>query len=161
MILSLDQSSNATGFALFNKGKLITYGVIDLNKMPKGGEEEYTNKRIVLKNRLSEIITDNLVKLTLTEGVYGQNIKTCKILSKVQGSVQDLCKELDIDCFSFANAGEWRKLIGVKGKKREEYKENTKQYVLTKYDIPDNLSDDEYDAIAIYDAYCVLAEREV
>jgi Holliday junction resolvasome RuvABC endonuclease subunit len=160
MILALDQSTNITGWALFKNGKLFEHGYFDLGKLPKSGDENQTNKRSVFKDKLASLIDKNNVKMVITEGVYYQkNPESYKNLSKFQGRVQDFCKDNDLTCFSWANAGQWRKVIGVKGRKKVEYKQATKDYVIEKFDLSEDLTEDECDAIAIGSAYIVMTEE--
>ena len=158
MILALDQSTNVTGWALFKDGKLFKHGYFDLNSMPKSGDENQTEKRFAFKDKIAILISQYGVKLVITEGVYyHRNPESYKNLSKFQGRVQDFCKDNDITCFSWANAGQWRKVLEIKGIKKSDYKQATKDYVTSKFGLSDDLKEDEYDAIAIGDAYVVMA----
>ena len=156
MFLILDQSSNATGYAIFdNTEKLIDYGIIDLDKLPKSTQQDQTNKRDVLIKQIDEMVKKYKIKQIVTEGVYfHKNPDTLEKLAKVQGCIQDYCFRKNIVCFSFANAGEWRKRLGITAKKRDEYKKETKAYVLDKLlNLSDSYKDDIYDAVAIGLAY--------
>lgn len=158
MFLILDPATNITGYAIFNAPyKLNNYGLINLSKISK---EDQTKKRFELIKQIKELVLKFEINLITTEGVYfHSNASTHEKLSKVQGSIQDFSYSNNIICFSWSNAGEWRSKIGIKAKKREDYKRETKEYVLAHYDVPDNLSEDECDAIAMGDAYFVMIEN--
>ena len=160
MILALDQSTNVTGWALFQDEELVDYGFFDLGKMPKPGDENQTEKRFSFINKISILIAENDVKLVITEGVYYQrNPESYKNLSKFQGRVQDYCRDNNITCFSWANAGQWRKVLGIKGTKKTEYKQATKDLMIEVFGISEELKEDEYDAIAIGWAYVEMTKN--
>ena len=156
MFIILDQSTNLTGFAVFNHDKeLVDYGIIDLSKMRKETQEDQTNKRNELLNQIEELVQKYNVDLVVTEGVYfHRNPDVLEKLAKVQGCIQDYCYRKNIVCFSFHNAGEWRKRLGITAAKSKEYKEETKAYVLDRLpSLSDTYDFDIYDAIAIGFAY--------
>ena len=120
MILSLDQSTGIKGYCIMNlEQELITYGIIDLRKCPKKTNIEQTKKRSVLVNQIKELVNEHNILQTITEGIYmHKNIDTYRKLAQCQSSIQDYCLRENIVCFSFANAGEWRKFIGVETHKK-------------------------------------------
>ena len=161
MILVVDQSTNKSGYAVIDENEsIITYGLIDLSKMPKHNDFDQTKKRNILISQINKLVNEYKIYQIITEGVYmHKNVDTHKKLSKMQGSLEDYCLQNDIVCFSFANAGEWRKAIGVKAQKRDEYKLETKKYVLSNYTIENNLEDDIYDAIGMASAYFIMVKE--
>lgn len=82
----------------------------------------------------------------------GRNLRTARILSKVLGVVY--CYSILNGCFYYEiQASEWRSKLGMQAakRKREEYKELSKQYVLDEYGL--DVTDDESDSICIGVAY--------
>jgi Holliday junction resolvasome RuvABC endonuclease subunit len=155
MYLFLDQASRKTGWAHFSSEMiLLNYGVIDLSDK----EIDQVNKRYKLIHLVNNLVEKYNIKQIALEGIYKNNVQVFKILAKVQGSLEDYCCTKNIVCFSFDNSGEWRKYIGIKAKDRKTYKAETKKYIIEKYGLPDNLSEDEYDAVAQGDAYFVMLE---
>jgi len=157
-ILSLDQASVISGYAIFDLGgRIVAYGIIDLSKLPKSTQQDQANKRNVLINNIHDLVQKYDIQQIITEGIYyHSNQSTYEKLAKVQGCVQDYAVRKNLVCFSWANAGEWRKWISITGKKREDYKAATKRYVIENFDVPDDLVEDIYDAIGICSAYFVM-----
>lgn len=156
MFLIIDQSTNKSGYAIFNDNeKLIDFGLIDLSNLPKETQLDQANKRNYLIKQIDKLIKKYRITLVITEGVYfHKNPDTLEKLAKMQGCIQDFCLANNITCFSFKNAGEWRKCLGITAKKREEYKKETKAYVLDRlHNLEDSYCDDIYDAVAIGLAY--------
>jgi Holliday junction resolvasome RuvABC endonuclease subunit len=161
MIMAIDQSSNVNGLAIFSyEKKLINYNIINLSKLPKSTQQDQTIKRRILIDQIDEIVQKYDVKQIITEGIYyHQDPKTYAKLAMVLGSIHDYCETSGIISFTWENAGEWRSKLGIKGTKREIYKEATKQYVLNILPhLPNNLENDIYDAVGIALGYFVMFE---
>lgn len=140
--LFLDQATNITGWSIFHQPfKLFKYGLIDLSYLPKYTDEDQTEKRYQLVNQVRELIYHHKINMISTEGVYGgrQNLDTFKKLAQTQSSLQDWSRRNGTVCYSWKNAGEWRAILGIKSKNRAEYKPQTKEYVLSKYDIENDV----------------------
>jgi Holliday junction resolvasome RuvABC endonuclease subunit len=187
MILSIDQSTNISGVAVLDsKKQLLYYDIIDISDLPKQTDQDQTEKRFQFLQQLKLIIWKYKIKQIITEGIYfHSNQDTYCKLSKMQGCIQDYSRSFDILCFSFSNAGEWRKILSIKAKAREEYKQETKNYVLLHHNIKDdvekmifdkyhtskhhcfddlskdtkNIQFDVYDAIAQCEAYFLKIEQ--
>lgn len=129
--------------------------------MPKSTDQDQANKRKELLHQIDGIIKKYDIQMIITEGVYfNSNADTHRKLAQCQGSVQDFCCRNNLVCFSWKCAGEWRKWIGITAKKREDYKVETKKYVIGKYGLLDNLEEDIYDAIGMGHAYFVMLEQK-
>jgi Holliday junction resolvasome RuvABC endonuclease subunit len=148
-MLFVDQATRISGWAYFSEPYVLkAYNIIDLSPMPKLSDEDQANKRYELLKQLNEIILKYKIKLLTTEGVYfHSDPETHKKLAQMQGCIQDFCRNNNnnIVCFSWKCAGEWRKWLGIKSKKREEYKEETKKYVLEYYDVREDIESKIFD----------------
>lgn len=142
-VLVLDQATNLSGYVVANENKkFIDFGVIDLSYMPKYTDEEQTEKRHELIKQISFLVSKYQIKMITTEGVYYHgNPDTHKKLSQVQGAIQDWCRNISLPCFSWKNAGEWRKYLGIGLRDRNDKKELTKQYVVDHYDVKNQVED--------------------
>jgi Holliday junction resolvasome RuvABC endonuclease subunit len=169
-LLALDQASRRTGWAVASSEMvLLDYGLIDLEKI-----QDQTKKRQALIQNVNELVEKYNIKQIILEGIYKRSVKVYKILAKVQGSLEDFCNAENIICFSWENAGEWRKWIGIsnykkndKGKmiqkKSEELKEETRKFVIDTYGLTEEVlinkgidkkyHNDVWDAIGSCDAY--------
>jgi formyltetrahydrofolate synthetase len=104
--------------------------------MPKQTAQDQTEKRFELVRQIKELVFKYQIELVTTEGVYfHSNPETHKKLAQTQASLQDFCRSFMITCFSWENAGEWRSVLSIKSKAREDYKNEVKKYVLVYYDI--------------------------
>ena len=146
-IIALDQSTQLTGYAIFQDKDLIAHGVFS----PSGDYEH----RIV---KLRQWLLDKLEPLKPNVEVYFEDIQlqdlgggsigvtTFKKLAHVQGALIITCIEEDIP-YTIVPAATWRKTCGVKGRVRNEYKPAAQAHVLEKYKI--QVTEDEADAICI------------
>ena len=146
-IIALDQSTQLTGYAIFQDKDLIAHGVFS----PSGDYEH----RIV---KLRQWLLDKLEPLKPNVEVYFEDIQlqdlgggsigitTFKKLAHVQGALIVTCIEEDVP-YTIVPAATWRKTCGVKGRVRSEYKPAAQAHVLEKYGI--QAAEDEADAICI------------
>ena len=146
-IIALDQSTQLTGYAIFQDKDLIAHGVFS----PSGDYEH----RIV---KLRQWLLDKLEPLKPNVEVYFEDIQlqdlgggsigitTFKKLAHVQGALIVTCIEEDVP-YTIVPAATWRKTCGVKGRVRSEYKPAAQAHVLEKYEI--QATEDEADAICI------------
>lgn len=146
-IIALDQSTQLTGYAIFQDKDLIAHGVFS----PSGDYEH----RIV---KLRQWLLDKLEPLKPNVEIYFEDIQlqdlgrgnigvtTFKKLAQVQGALIVTCIEENIP-YTIVPAATWRKTCGVKGRVRSEYKPAAQAHVLEKYGI--QATEDEADAICI------------
>ena len=139
-ILSVDQSTSCSGFAIFQGKNLIQSGIYK----PKG---ELYNRIHQTKEYIRELINNNDIKYVFIEDIqYQRNQKTFKILANLQGVIIDLLIELNIQ-FEIIPPSRWKTWNGIKGRKREQQKENTKEKV--KEIFGREFHEDEADAICL------------
>lgn len=150
-ILSLDLSTKSSGWAVFEKGELKSYGCItsastDLIKRIYIMRDEIKN--ILSKEEISKIIVEEV----RPEGGHGVgNQKTHKALMWLQAAiafmVYDFNKKIEIE---YIYPSSWRATCGIKngrGVVRSTLKEADIAFVKDKYGI--NVNDDIADAICI------------
>ena len=145
-MLSLDTSTNSTGWALFVNGQYVENGCIKI--------ENDSNKMIAMIWRLFYLLDIKRPNIVVVEEmVVTRNAQVARNLTMILGAVLGKCLEMKIDYHSLRPT-EWRKLIdsGKKPKKREELKKWSKQKVFDLFGI-ENVSDDVSDAILIGQAY--------
>lgn len=146
-IIALDQSTQKTGYAIFQDKQLIAHGVFN----PSGDYEH----RIV---KLRAWLLDKLASLKPNAEVYFEDIQlqdlgrgdigvvTYKKLAHVQGALIVTCIEEGIP-YTIVSSATWRKTCNVKGRVRSEYKPAAQAHVKQLYGI--NATEDEADAICI------------
>lgn len=141
-VLGLDTSTTSTGYAVLDNDKLISYGTI---KTPK--KVDLIDKIIYIEEHIKQIIKAKKVEFIVIEDLaMTRSAATTKALS---GLLYDLLVEFrkrEILVVT-ARPSEWRKVCGIKGKKRDELKQSAIKFVKQRYKI--DVNDDEADAIGI------------
>lgn len=156
-LLALDQSSQTTGWSLFENEKLKDYGKVD----PKG---EYLDRIVALRKWLQETLenykigSDYEIEVAVEEIQLQQipgtdregNVVTFKKLAHVQGVVLELLVEMGIT-YKIVASSSWKSTCGIKGKARAEQKRNAQIYIEQKYGI--KVIQDICDSICIGEHY--------
>lgn len=148
-ILSLDQSSRVSGYAVFIDGTLYTYGKFTFDDYDMG------ERLVKIRNKVKELISQYSPDKVVFEDIQQQNnvannVQTFKILAQVYGVVSELLTELHIPHTSVL-AASWKSTLGIKGRTRVEQKRNAQQYVIDKF--KEKPTQDECDAICIGEHY--------
>lgn len=146
-LLALDQSLKIVGWCVYDT---------DDNTITAYGSKVFNKGKTVtdLDERINDIanFTFDLIKQYKIE-VFCVEDTQMQANAKVY---KDLCKLLGVLCHRFykqkflyiiVKPSEWKGFCGIKGKKRDEQKTNTIQYVYDTYNI--NVTADEADAIGI------------
>lgn len=152
-VIAFDQSTTATGWAVLERetSEIIDYGVLK----PKGE----TNDRIrqTIKQCLW-LVDEYQASFVFIEGVQVQrNPRVFEILAKLSGSLEIMLEEKGY-FVNVVKASEWRKLVGIKNRKRAEVKKEAIALVETLYNI--KASEDESEAILFARAFCDKQEEE-
>ena len=147
-LLSLDTSSSSTGWALFNNGKLVDYGLITPSN--KNAHERLKDMVLGIYETVDQFSPAIIV---IETPVVVRNPQVQRLLTMIFGAVYGICIKNNIE-FQELRPTEWRKLIDQdkKPKKRDELKEWSKNKVTELFSIKD-VSDDVSDAILIGQAY--------
>ena len=153
-VIAFDQSTTATGWAVLERetSEIIDYGVLK----PKGE----TNDRIrqTIKQCLW-LVDEYQASFVFIEGVQVQrNPRVFEILAKLSGSLEIMLEEKGY-FVNVVKASEWRKLVGIKNRKRAEVKKEAIDLVYTLYDI--KASEDEAEAILFARAFCENPKEEI
>lgn len=148
-IASFDQSTRCSGFAVFENGKYIESGVIDMRKSKLDTGERIGEMGIAICKKIKEIKPDCVI----IEDVQAQSgVSTVILLSRLQGFILGWCYVHNIRT-EIIKPSEWRSLLHFKqgaGVKRKELKEQGINYIKNKYGL--DLSEDECESICINDA---------
>ena len=157
VVLSFDQSTRITGYAVFNDGKYVKSGVIDLHKIQ---DTEQRSKQMGLE--ICRVIEENKPDVTIIEEVQKQsNTMTVIKLARIQGVAIGFCAAHNID-LHILTPSQWRAALRFKqGPKvrREELKQQSRDFVKNMLGL--NIkSEDENEAIAIGEAAHRIYELE-
>lgn len=147
-ILSLDQSTMKTGYAVFDDANLISHGIVDLHKEKDAWEREQ-----LMRIKIKDLIKQHRPKVVVLEGVSAKsNPQTVILLGRLQGYIMAAAWDKNADIKIYLPT-EWRKLDHIKQgpRTRKELKEQSISLVLDAYGL--SLPEDEAEAIAIGVAY--------
>ena len=149
-VLALDDATHDTGWAIFDDGNLIKYGVFSVNQSTE--VERISAVKSWLINIIAVwrpdvvVIEDIQLQKEDFNGDSIQNLTTYKILAHLQGVLQNTLFENHIT-FETVYASVWRKACEIKGKYRADKKKSAQLQVKKWYGI--DTTNDEADAICI------------
>jgi Holliday junction resolvasome RuvABC endonuclease subunit len=144
-ILSFDQSTRLSGFALFDGFEYVDSGIIDLHKITDTSERT-RQMGIAICNKIKECAPDVII---IEEVQQQNNADTLKKLARLQGIAIGFAAAHDIQ-LHIVEPTKWRKALNYKqGKavKREELKQQSIDYVQQHFGF--NFSEDRCEAICI------------
>ena len=141
IILSLDQSTKATGWALFEDGQLKESGV---KKISSG---DWIDRIVVIRKWLVNIFeTYPDIHLIIEDVLHSQNGNVFQKLSHLQGVILELAREYHIKT-TVVHPQTWKSTLNITNRGRKKEKELSKAFVLEHYQI--EAAEDEADAICI------------
>lgn len=147
-ILSFDQSTRVTGWAVFDDGRYVKSGVIDLHKIKDTDER---SKQMGLE--ICKVIEDSKPDVTIIEEVQQQsNVSTVIKLARIQGVAMGFCAAHNID-LHILTPSRWRSALQYKQGpkvKREELKQQSLDFVKNNFKL--ELIEDEAEAVCINEA---------
>jgi Holliday junction resolvasome RuvABC endonuclease subunit len=144
----MDQSTRITGYCLFNDGKYVKSGVIDLHKI-KDTDERSKQMAVEICRLIEECAPD----ITIIEEVQQQsNVSTVIKLARIQGVAIGFCAAHNID-LHILTPSRWRSALGYKQGpkiKRTELKQQSLDFVKNNFQL--ELIEDEAEAVCINEA---------
>lgn len=150
-ILSFDQASHTSGWALFENNKLIKHGKFTFN------DNDFGIRLEKIRNKVAELVKEYSPDKVYFEDIQLQeNVDTFKILAEVFGVIYELLTELKIPNEAIV-ASSWKGGLGIKGADRPAQKANAKKYVEKTFSI--SPTQDECDAICIGHFACTKKEE--
>ena len=144
-ILSLDQSSNLSGYCLFDKS-IIESGVIDKHKI-KDSDIRIAEMSKTICEKIDALKPD----LVVIEGIQNQSsTATVILLARLQGMILGYCYAHNIRT-EILGPSRWRSKLQFKqgvGTKRDALKQQAMDYISKKF-LVDNIEIDEAEAMCI------------
>ena len=165
-ILSLDLSTKASGWAVFEDGILTKSGTIEKQKYPGFSSDRYPKQSALLGAKMAdavEILVDEVLpdKIIIEEAsIQGKmGVKSVKGLIQLHGMILDRIQEYLDDVVMLAPSGKngWRVVLGLK--KNGDWKASAVKMAneLHGLELTDD-KHDEADAILIGKAFVELGE---
>jgi Holliday junction resolvasome RuvABC endonuclease subunit len=148
-ILSFDQSTRVTGWAIFEDGKYVKSGVIDLCKI-ENTEERSKQMAVKICNAIEAAKPDCVI---IEEVQQQSNVSTVIKLARIQGVAIGFCAAHNIDLHILTPA-KWRSSLEYKqgpGVKRADLKRQSLDFVKEHFGIT-NCSEDRAEAVCINEA---------
>lgn len=123
-ILSLDMSSQKSGYSFFKDEKLVDYGVW---QMTHEEESDWRERIKWMSTQLDTYCKEHKIDLIYVEDVPPtiDNSQTVKILSALQGCVLTICNLNSID-IKFISVTKWKNIIGIYLTHSKNFKEMIK-----------------------------------
>lgn len=152
-LIAFDQSTTATGFCIMEMGtaRIIESGVVIPNK-----NDETIDRIIYTIKRCLNLVRTHEVAFVFIEGVQNQrNPKVFEVLAKLAGSLEIMLYESGY-FVNVVKASEWRKNVGIKGRKRADVKKEAIEMVKELYGL--EVSEDESEAILFCRAFAMEQE---
>lgn len=141
-ILALDNATIITGYSIIEDGKLIHYGIKEIDSSTK------QNLRIAYMKQwfVSMLTIWDIDSVGLENVQYQGNAQTLISLSKLLGALEVASLEYNIEPY-IVSSQTWKSFCKVKGRTRAQDKENAQNHVKQKYGII--VSEDVADAICL------------
>lgn len=157
-ILSLDLSTQSTGWAVWSDSSLKAHGCIVKKS------KDVIERIVWMRNQIISLIKIyNIDKIIMEEVRPDYNNHTGKVLVWLQAAVGIAAYEIDSKIqYDFIGASEWRAALSMKqgrGIKRDQLKLQDIKYIKDNYNI--EVNDDEADAICIYEGYYIKNNNEI
>ena len=152
-LMAFDQSTTATGWCVMEMktARIIESGVI----LPKKNDETIDRITYTIKRCLN-LVRTNEVAFVFIEGVQVQrNPRVYEVLAKLAGSLEVMLYESGY-LVNVVKASEWRKRVGIKGRKRADVKKEAIEMVKELYGL--DVSEDEAEAILFCRAFAMEQE---
>ena len=147
-LIAFDQSTTATGWCVMEMktARIIESGVIIPNK-----NDETIDRITYTIKRCLNLVRTNEVAFVFIEGVQVQrNPRVYEVLAKLAGSLEIMLYESGY-FVNVVKASEWRKRVGIKGRKRADVKKEAIELVKELYDL--EVSEDEAEAVLFARAF--------
>ena len=154
-VLSFDQSTLITGWAVFDDGTYVKHGMIDLHK------EKNSNVRFAkMCSAISEIIEENKPDQVVIEDVmYMRSFQALIVLARLQGVIMGYCDILHIPVFIYLPTAQRKTLQFKQGRvTRENLKQQAINLIYKIYNL--SVQTDEADALCLALAHLKILEEK-
>lgn len=145
-LLSLDQSTRCSGYAVFKDGEYINSGVIDMTK----SKLETDERSFEMAKQIWDVMKQCKPDVLVLENVQQQsNPKSMIVLARLAGMIVGYAAAHNVQ-IKFMLPSQWRKILNYSqgaGIKRQELKQQSINYI--KENLGKELPEDECEAICI------------
>lgn len=140
-ILSIDPGSKHLGYAIFDDGKLTSYGLVQANKIRDKHARSYT-----IVSEVSQLLTNAKPDEVVVEEYYSFSRRVgSDVVPNIRGAIFYLLTKAGIK-IAEVNPRRVKKCVTGNGNAPKPIVKNS---VITREHVPDKMKPDVYDAIAI------------
>lgn len=158
-LLSIDQASQKSGWAMYIDGKYVEAGLIHINSGKKKEDPETVFKKMCLY--LRDIIIKKNPDYVVFEGISLQtNPAVVLLLGRVQGAIVMTCLDRKIP-YEIIPASTWRKILCFnqgRGIARNQLKDQAIEYIKTNFGI--QAMEDIAEAMCMGYAFIIRPEKD-
>jgi Holliday junction resolvasome RuvABC endonuclease subunit len=155
-VLSFDQASAKSGFALYDDGKLVDHGAITVK------EKDAALRLNIMFTEIANKIEEYTPDLVIIEGTALQsNAYSLIMLAQLQGMIVGYCYKKNVK-YKIVGVTTWRKALGFRqGPKvaKKELKAQAKELALKLVNEDKKVTEDEADAICI--GYACVSNKSI
>ena len=147
-LLSLDQSSHTTGYAIFKDGVPFLISHFEAVGSDLGNRLEHIRDKVLYlieEYDIDEVAFED-IQLQEKNGSREIGIKTFKILAEVFGVVHELLTELEMD-YTIVPPIVWKATFNIAGKGSKQEKKLAQEYIFKHYGL--SCTEDEADAACL------------
>lgn len=144
-VLALDQASRTSGWAVFEDGKLVTFGKFTADHNDVGDRLHYIKTQVaklIDTYDIDEVVFEDIQ----LQGNVANNVQTFKALAEVFGVLYEMFVDLKMPRTAVLSTV-WKSTLGIKGKDRTAQKKAAQVWVENTYGVKP--TQDECDAICI------------
>lgn len=145
-VLSCDQATRVSGYAVFDNGEYVESGIVDLSKSTL----ETPERSFVMAKELWKVIKKYKPDYLILEETQNQNnVKTVQVLSRLQGMIIGYAEAHKVKTYMI-QPSKWRKALSyTQGPKirRDALKQQSLEYV--KKNLGLDLSEDAAEAVCL------------
>lgn len=145
-ILSFDQSSNLSGYCLYD-GEILASGTIDKHKI-KDGAVRIEEMGLAICKKIEEL---KPLLVTIEDIQNQSSVKTVIMLARLQGIILGYCYAHSIEA-KILTPSQWRSKLKFKlgaGVKRDELKEQAMNYIAERFSLDVDVDQSEAICIAV------------
>lgn len=141
--MACDQATRKSGICIMDS---ITKKII-FSDVLEETDKDYVKRIYNMKTQLFKLFDKFKCEIIVfEETIYQNNARALIMLSQLQGMILDECLKRDL-LYIIPTTKEWRSQCDIKGRKREEQKQNAIKFVKDQFNI--DVSEDEAEAVCI------------
>lgn len=150
IIMGIDSSTTSTGWAVIDTKHGGALRLIDHGTISPPKKYDTIERIIYISDKFKELLRIMKPELVVIEQMnVTTNMNTVRVLAGLLTEIEVTLKRQQY-LYTLLTPSQWRKAVGIKGKKREEFKLASQAFVLNNF--YEKVNEDEADAVCIAEA---------